>query len=78
MNDQTLAELSTWFTQKGLLQEELPYFIKDVIRFIDKEGYTSLQSLNIELETLGWGIQLADETAYKQMIFLHRNRNGNS
>ena len=61
-----------------MLQEELPYFIKDVIRFIDKEGYTSLRSLNRELETLGWGIQLVDETTYKQMIILHRNRNGNS
>ncbi|MFC1886288.1 hypothetical protein ACFLZM_04460 [Thermodesulfobacteriota bacterium] len=71
----TLAEVSTWFEQKGLLHEELPYFVKDVIRFIDKEEDTSLQSLNIELETLGWGIQLMDEIAYKQMIFLHRNRN---
>jgi len=78
MNKETFAELSTWFTQKGLLQEELPYFIKDVIRFIDEEGYASLQSLNTELETLGWGVQVMDETAYKQMIFLHRNRDATS
>ena len=69
MKNDTLAELSTWFEQKGLLQEELPYFIKDVIRFINKEGYVSLKSQNIELETLGWGIQLMDEIAYKQIIF---------
>ena len=78
MNKETLSELSTWFTQKGLLQEELHYFIKDVIRFIDEEGYASLQSLNTELETLGWGVQVMDETAYRQMIFLHRNRDANS
>ena len=78
MKNDTLTELSTWFEEKGLHQEELPYFIKDVIRFIDKEGNISLQSLNTELETLGWGIQLMDETACKQMIFLHHNRNGNS
>ena len=75
MMNKALNSLSVWFEQKGLLQEEFPYFMRDVIRFIDKEGYASLQLLNLELESLGWGIQLMDETTYKQMIFLHRNKN---
>ncbi|MFC1885512.1 hypothetical protein ACFLZM_00430 [Thermodesulfobacteriota bacterium] len=74
----TLNKLTTWFEQKGLHQQDLPYFIKDVIQFIDTERHSSLQSLNQELESLGWGIQLMDETAYKQMLFLHRNRNASS
>ena len=74
MMNKALDNLSVWFEQKGLHQEEFPYFVSDVIRFIDREGYASLQSLNQELEALGWGIQLMDETAYKQMVFLHRNK----
>jgi hypothetical protein len=74
MMNKALNNLSVWFEQKGLVQEEFPYFIKDVIHFIDREGYASLQKLNQELEALGWGIQLMDESAYKQMVFLHQNK----
>ena len=74
MMNKAIDNLSAWFGQKGLVQEEFPYFIRDVIHFIDREGYASLQSLNQELEALGWGIQLMDESEYKQMLFLHRNK----
>jgi hypothetical protein len=74
----TLDKLTTWFEQKGLHQQELPYFIEDVIEFIDSKRPMSLQLLNQELEALGWGIQLVDEAAYKQILFLHQHRNASS
>lgn len=70
----TLDRLSIWFENKGLSNVEIPYFIQDIIRFLDQEGYAPLNLINHELETLGWGIQLLDETAYKQLIALHRNK----
>jgi len=73
--NKTLDNLSVWCKEKGLLKEEVPYFIKDVIHLFGQEEYASLSSLNQELEALGWGIQIMDETVYQQMLFLHRNKN---
>jgi hypothetical protein len=70
-----LNSLYRWLKEKGLPGEEIPYFIDDVIQFFDKQGYLSLNSLNEELEDLGWGVQLIDETAYKQMMYFHRHEN---
>jgi hypothetical protein len=70
----TLNKLSVWFEEKGLMQQEFPFFVNDVIRFIDKEGHATLQSLNQELEALGWGVQLMDETTYNHLLFLHRHK----
>ena len=70
-----LDNLSVWFEKKGFLWEEVPYFIEDVIRLIDQEKHTSLHLLNQEMESLGWGIQIMDETIYKLMLFLNRNKN---
>lgn len=69
-----LDNLSVWFENKGLLQVEFPYFIKDIFSFMEQEQSASLNSLNQELETLGWGIQIMDQTAYKQMLFIHQNK----
>ena len=41
------------------------------IRICDVGG----NSLNQELETLGWGIRVMDEAAYKQVSYLHRRQN---
>ena len=69
-----IDNLLSWFEEKGIQQEEFPYFFKDVTRFIDEKGVAPLQLLNHELETLGWGIQVMDEIVYHKMIFLHQNR----
>lgn len=69
-----LDNLSVWFENIGVFPAEVPFFIKDVFSFMDQKGYTPVNILNQELETLGWGIQIMDETAYKQMIFLYRNK----
>lgn len=70
-----LDRLSVWFKSKGISNLEIPFFIQDVICFLDQEGYAPLNSINHELETLGWGIQPLDETVYQQLIVLHRNKN---
>jgi hypothetical protein len=72
--DKISHNLSIWFKNRGLLQEELPDFIKDVIQLIDEEENRSLNIINQKLEELGWGIQILDETAYNQFLFLHRNK----
>ncbi|UCD30968.1 MAG: hypothetical protein JSV38_09085 [Desulfobacterales bacterium] len=64
-----------WFEKQGLYEEEFQYFMKDIFNYMDQKGNVPLDLLNQELETLGWGIQLMDETAYKQMLILHQNKN---
>lgn len=78
MNKDTLAGMLTWFEEKGMLKEEFSYFMEDVTRFIDERGSGSLDSLNEELETLGWGIRLLDETAYHHMMRLHTGQSHNT
>jgi hypothetical protein len=70
-----INKLWLWFEKKGLSGEEIPLFINDAIRIIDKNGHGSLRSLNKELEDLGWGIQIMDETAYKQLRYFYRHNN---
>ncbi len=71
---EALDNLSVWFENIGLFPAEVPFFIKDVFSFIDQKGYAPINLLNMELETLGWGIRIMDETAYERMIFLYRNK----
>ena len=71
----SLDSLWEWFEKQGLYQEEFPYFIEDIFNYIDQKECATLNSLNQELETLGWGIQMIDEAVYTQMMFLHQNKN---
>jgi hypothetical protein len=70
-----LDNLEKWFKEKGLYQEEFPYFIKDILSYMDQKENMPLNSLNQELEILGWGIQIMDEAAYRQMLILHQRKN---
>ena len=71
----SLDNLWEWFKKQGLYQEEFPYFMEDIFNYIDQKGNAPLNLLNQELETLGWGIQIIDESVYQQMLFLHQNKN---
>ena len=63
-----------WFQNQGLYQEEFPYIMKDIFNYIDQSGNAPLNLINQELEALGWGIQLIDETVYKDLLILHQNK----
>ena len=68
--------VSSWFERKGFLPEEIPFFIKDIYSFMDQEAEAPLGSLNQELEILGWGLHIVDETIYKKIAYLYRHRWG--
>ena len=72
--DRALNNLSVWAEKKGFFKEEVQYFIKDFKELIDREEPTSLDLLNRELEDLGWGIQILDEIAYRNMLFLYQDQ----
>jgi len=42
---------------------------------MDQKENMPLNSLNQELEVLGWGVQIMDEVAYGQMLILHQKEN---
>ena len=66
--------VSSWFERKGFLPEEVPFFIKDICSIMDQEADAPLGSINQELETLGWGLHIMDETIYKKIAYLHRHQ----
>ena len=52
---------------------ELPWLMKDIIDTIQqKENYT-LKTVNLELESLGWGIQIMDQALFEETLSLIEN-----
>ena len=61
------------FRNKGFMPIELPWLMKDIIDTIQqKENYT-LDTVNLELESLGWGIQIMDQAIFEETLFLIEN-----
>jgi hypothetical protein len=64
-----------WFLKQGLNEEEFQYVVEDIFNFIEHRGKASLHLLNLELEVLGWGVQIMDEATYRRLLTLHQNKN---
>ena len=61
------------FRNKGFMPIELPGLMKDIINTIrQKENYT-LNTVNLELESLGWGIQIMDQALFEETLSLIEN-----
>ena len=60
------VSLSSWRARKELTPRELGELTRDVHRFFQDNRNGSVESLNRELEMLGWGIDLLDRQTYLQ------------
>lgn len=61
------------FRNKGFMPIELPWLMQDIINTIQqKENYT-LNTVNLELESLGWGIQIIDQALFEETLSLIEN-----
>ena len=61
------------FIDNGMLSDEIPFFINDLKRYFARKKNVSLPDLNIDLENLGWGIQVIDRTLFKTLLHHFEN-----
>ena len=62
------AELVYRLNRKGLRRDDLPFFIKDIENLKNENKNLSCQTLNHELEELGWGIEILDREMFGSLI----------
>jgi len=74
---EAIETLSNYLEEKRFLPIECEGMIKDIVDFINDEKYLSIITLNLELETLGWGIGVLDDNLYALTISLFGNGNLN-
>lgn len=60
-----LENLFLMFQKKGFRPIEIPGLIEDVFNILNKGEYCTIAALNQELEDLGWGIEIMDNTTYE-------------
>lgn len=70
------------FSRIGLHTDEIRFLINDLENYFSERKDYSIDQLNNEIESLGWGIQVIDQALYKDILScfenLHqRNRHGN-
>ena len=59
-----LGDLFLSFQTKGFMPIEIPGLIQDVFNIIGKGKYCTITDNNIELEDLGWGLEIMDNVTY--------------
>ena len=60
-----LDDLFLRFQTKGFMRIEIPGLIQDVFNIIGKGKYCTITDTNIELEDLGWGLEIMDNVTYE-------------
>ena len=62
--EEEFDQLTALFEGSGLPSLEIQYLIADVARIIQENSYHTIDSVNRELEDLGWGIDPLDDGSY--------------
>ena len=62
--DLRLDDLLERFKTKGFIAIELPGLVKDVLNIFSTGVYSTITSIDQELEDLGWGIGIMDKMTH--------------
>lgn len=65
-----MSTLMHEFHRKGIHPGQIQGLLKDIEIFFHNNGYRSRQWLNLELESLGWGIKIIDRETYERILEL--------
>ena len=65
-----LNNLLQRFKAKGFMPVEIPGLVKDVFNMIGNSGYSTISTIDQELEDLGWGIGIMDNVTHKLITTL--------
>lgn len=68
--DSSVGTLAHEFHRKGINRGQLPRLLKDIETFLNDNGCRSIRLLNLELESLGWGIKLVDQQTFEHILQL--------
>jgi len=60
-----LNDLFLRFQKKGFMPIEIPELVKDVLDIMDNLEICTITTIDQELEELGWGINIMDNTTYE-------------
>ena len=60
-----LSDLFLIFQKKGFMSIEIPELVKDVLDIMDNLEICTIRTIDQELEELGWGIDIMDNTTYE-------------
>jgi hypothetical protein len=58
------------FRRKGFMAIELSELMKDIMNTIRQNENHTIEAVNSELESLGWGIQIMDQALFEEAISL--------
>jgi len=68
-----INDLCLRLSNKGFLSIELPDLLKDFFYLIESGRYSTISSVNQELEDLGWGIGVMDNVTHGLLNSLVEN-----
>ena len=62
--EESLNDLFLRFQIKGFMPIEIPELVKDVMDIMDNRELCTITTIDQELEELGWGINIMDNTTF--------------
>ena len=65
-----LNDLFLRFQIKGFMPIEIPGLVKDVFHIMENQDLCSITTIDQELEELGWGINIMDNTTFGMITSL--------
>ena len=65
-----LNDLFLRFQIKGFMPIEIPELVKDVLDIMDNRELSTITTFDQELEELGWGVNIMDNTTYELITSL--------
>jgi hypothetical protein len=65
-----LNDLFQRFKTKGFMPVEIPGLVKDVLDIVGTSGYSTITTIDHELEDLGWGISIMDNVTHELITSL--------
>ncbi|MGA9177543.1 MAG: hypothetical protein WBZ05_09885 [Desulfobacterales bacterium] len=65
-----LNDLFLRFQTKGFMPIEIPELVKDVLDIMNHRELCTITTFDRELEELGWGINIMDNTTYELITSL--------
>lgn len=71
----TKDDLFLRFEVKGFMPAEIPDLIKDILNIVRNSERFTKTSINQELESLGWGIDVMDHVTYRLITSLVEENN---
>jgi hypothetical protein len=57
-------------SDKGLIPEEIPRLIEDVLNMVADGGYFTIEDINQRLQTLGWEEPIMDSVTFELILSL--------